>query len=92
MADQAQAQAPVVDEAAVAARKLELQRRGTWQGSVVAEAHIEWARKSRRIPSGVAHRIPPAGEISPSPRRGEFVIFLSHLQRGFGLPASHFFF
>lgn len=91
MAAQGQAQARVEDEAALAARKLELQRRGTWQGSAVTEAHIEWARKSRRIPSGVAHRIPPAGEISPSPLRGEWVIFLSHLQRGFGLPASNFF-
>ena len=91
MADQDQAQAPVVDEAAAAARKLELQRRGTWQGSVVTEAHIEWARKSRRIPPGVECRIPPAGEISPSPRPREWVIFLSHLQHGFGLPASSFF-
>ena len=91
MAGQDQAQAPVADEGAAAARKLELQRRGTWQGSVVTEAHIEWARKSRRIPPAVECRVPPAGEISPSPRLGERVIFLSHLQRGFGLPASNFF-
>ena len=91
MAGQGQAQAPVVDEVAAAARKLELQRRGTWQGSVVTEAHIQWVRKSRRIPPGVECRVPPAGEISPSPRPGEWVIFLSHLQRGFGLPASAFF-
>ena len=78
-------------EAALAAWKLELQRRGTWQGSIVTEAHIEWARKSRRIPPEVECRVPPAGEISPSPRFAERVIFLSHLQRGFGLPASNFF-
>ena len=39
----------------------------------------------------MAHRIPLAGEITPAPRKGEWVIFLSHLQRGFGLPASDFF-
>ena len=71
MSDTEQSQAPVVDEAAAAARKLELQRWGSWQGSVVNETHIEWARKSRRIPPGVKCRIPPAGEISPSPRPGE---------------------
>ena len=96
MAGQSRAPAPdkvltPEEEAAAAARKQELQRRGTWQGSVVTEEHIRWARKSRRIPSGVAHRIPPAGEITPAPRKGEWVIFLSHLQRGFGFPASNFF-
>ena len=39
----------------------------------------------------MACRVPPAGEISPLPRFGERVIFLSHLQRGLGLPASAFF-
>ena len=88
---QAQAQAPSADEAATAARKLELQRWGTWQGFVITEAHIQWARKSRRIPPVVECRVPPAGDILPSPRLGERVIFLSHLQRGFGLLASAFF-
>ena len=78
-------------EAAVAARKPELQKRGTWQGSLVTESHIEWARKSRRIPPQVECRVPPPGEVSPAPRTGERVIFLSHLQRGLGLPASDFF-
>ena len=48
MADE-QAQAPPLDTATAAAaaaattaRKAELQRRGTWQGSLVTEAHIQW--------------------------------------------------
>ena len=96
MADE-QGQAPPVDAAAAdaaaatAAHKAELQRRGTWQGSLVTEAHIEWARKSRRIPPEVDCRVPPPGKVSPSPRTGEWVIFLSHLQRGLGLPVSNFF-
>ena len=47
--------------------------------------------ESRRIPPEVDCRVPPASKISPSPRVEERVIFLSHLQRGFGLPASPFF-
>jgi len=91
MAGQGPSQASAADESAATARKLELQRRGSWQGSLVTEAHIDWARKSRRIPPGVACRVPPEGETSPVPHFGERVIFLSHLQRGFALPASDFF-
>lgn len=32
-----------------------------------------------------------AEEHAPSPNPGEFVVFLSHFQRGFGLPVSDFF-
>ena len=63
-----QSQAPPLDAAAsaataeaTAARKAELQKRGTWQGSLVTESHIEWARKSRRILPEVSYHVPPAG-------------------------------
>ncbi|KAK1644234.1 hypothetical protein QYE76_062039 [Lolium multiflorum] len=35
-------------------------------------------------------RVPPADEVEPSPRPGEFVIFSSFLDRGFALPTSDF--
>ncbi|KAK1680512.1 hypothetical protein QYE76_041360 [Lolium multiflorum] len=35
-------------------------------------------------------RVPPADEVEPLPRPGEFVIFLSFLDRGFALPTSDF--
>ncbi|KAK1625972.1 hypothetical protein QYE76_000287 [Lolium multiflorum] len=35
-------------------------------------------------------RVPPANEVEPLPRPGEFVIFLSFLDRGFALPTSDF--
>ncbi|KAK1601133.1 hypothetical protein QYE76_008068 [Lolium multiflorum] len=35
-------------------------------------------------------RVPPANETEPLPRPGEFVIFMSFLDRGFALPTSDF--
>ncbi|KAK1608209.1 hypothetical protein QYE76_031882 [Lolium multiflorum] len=35
-------------------------------------------------------RVPPANEVEPLPRPGEFVIFSSFLDRGFALPTSEF--
>ena len=33
----------------------------------------------------------PEGEVAPEPQPGEYVVFLAHFERGFGLPASPFF-
>ncbi|KAK1685581.1 hypothetical protein QYE76_046429 [Lolium multiflorum] len=64
--------------------------RGAWMGSNVTEFEIDWLYRSRRIPEGVTCRI-PGDEIEPDPKPGEHVVFLAHFERGFGLPASPFF-
>ncbi|KAK1558129.1 hypothetical protein QYE76_008306 [Lolium multiflorum] len=64
--------------------------RGAWMGSNVTEFEIDWLYRSRRIPEGVSCRIPD-DEIEPDPEDDEFVVFLAHFERGFGLPASTFF-
>ncbi|KAK1697779.1 hypothetical protein QYE76_014476 [Lolium multiflorum] len=64
--------------------------RGAWMGSSVSEYEIDWLYRSRRIPEGVSCRI-PGDEIEPVPNPGEYVVFLAHFERGFGLPASPFF-
>ena len=68
-------------------------RSGTWDGSEVHEDHIEFLRRTRRLPGEdrVQVRLAPEGEISPAPREGERVIFRSHCLHGLGLPASSFF-
>ena len=33
----------------------------------------------------------PGDEVIPTPRPGEYVTFISHLERGFGVPSSRFF-
>ena len=63
---------------------------GRWEGSDVSAEAINWLYASRRVPPEVECRR-PGKEIEPQPRRGEFIVFLSHFQRGLGLPVSDFF-
>ena len=44
---------------------------------------------TRRIPAEVSCRL-PGKESSPILNEGEFVVFMSHFARGFGLPLSEF--
>ncbi|KAM0857704.1 hypothetical protein ACQ4PT_048304 [Festuca glaucescens] len=64
--------------------------RGSWRGSDVSQAEIDWLYRSRRIPEEVFCRI-PGNEREPVPNPGEVVVFTAHFERGFGLPASDFF-
>ncbi|KAK1626901.1 hypothetical protein QYE76_001216 [Lolium multiflorum] len=64
--------------------------RGAWKGSDLNQHEIDWLYRSRRIPEGVSCRL-PGNEIEPVLEPGEFVVFLAHFERGFGLPASDFF-
>ena len=63
---------------------------GGWEGSETIKADLDWLRRSRRIPDQVKCRLPKE-ELEPEPREGERVVFVSHFERGFGLPASRFF-
>ncbi|KAK1612507.1 hypothetical protein QYE76_036180 [Lolium multiflorum] len=62
---------------------------GACKGSDVTQHEIDWLYRSRRIPEGVSCRL-PGDEIEPVLKPGEFVVFLAHFERGFGLPASDF--
>jgi hypothetical protein len=63
--------------------------RGNWAGSDVSRDEIEWLQRTFRITEGVECRI-PGSETEPNPREGEYVVFSSHFERGFGLPISDF--
>jgi hypothetical protein len=68
----------------------QLQGLSGWEGSEVTPADISWITTTRRVPDGMACRL-PAGEIVPAPEPSERVMFIAHFERGFGLPASDFF-
>ena len=70
-----------------------MQYGGDWDGSNVHEDHVEFLRKTRRLPGAdkVRVRLAPEKEITPEPEEGERVVFRSHFLRGIGLPASAFF-
>jgi hypothetical protein len=48
----------------------QLQGRSGWEGSEVTLADISWITTTRRVPEGVACRL-PAGEIVLAPEPGE---------------------
>ena len=68
-------------------------RSGVWDGSEVDNDHIEFLRRTRRLPGAdlVRAHAAPEREVSPVPEEGERVVFRLHLMRGLGLPASGFF-
>ena len=82
--------APVIMSAHSSDNKAEESEHAGWEGSEVSSAEIEWLRRTRRIPEGFECRR-PSGEIEPTPAAGERVVFVTHFERGFGLPASPFF-
>ena len=55
--------------------------------------HIEFLRKTRRVPGAdqVRVRLALAKKITPEPEEGKRVVFRSHFLRGIGLPTSAFF-
>ena len=61
-------------------------------GSTVTTDDITYLRSSRRLPreTDISVRL-PHGEQRPRPEGQERVVFLTHFERGFGLPASTFF-
>ena len=70
-----------------------MQYGGDWDGSNVHMDHVEFLRKTRRLPGAdkLRVRLAPEKEITPEPEEGERVVFRSHFLRGIGLPASAFF-
>ena len=63
---------------------------GSWEGSDVRQADIDWLIQTHRVaPELICHR--PDTKTVPVPEPGERVVFLTHFERGFGLPASNFF-
>ena len=56
--------------------------------SSVTEGHIE--RLRGYLSSDIAHRLPDKGQLIPTPRPHERVVFLPHLLRGLGFPLHPF--
>ena len=58
--------------------------------SSVTEGHIEKLRGAGYLSSDIAHRLPDEGQLIPTPRPHERVVFLPHFLRGLGFPLHHF--
>ena len=58
--------------------------------SSVAEEHIERLRSAGYLSGDVAHRLADEGQLIPTPRPHERVVFLPHFLRGLGFPLHPF--
>src|SRR3954463_10733327 len=58
--------------------------------SSVTEGHIKKLRGAGYLSEDIAHRLPDAGQLIPTPRPHERVVFLTHFLRGLGFPLHAF--
>ena len=58
--------------------------------SSVTEGHIKKLRKARYLASDIVHRLPETGQLIPTPRPHERVVFLPHFLRGLVFPLHPF--
>ena len=56
--------------------------------SSVTEGHIKKLRRARYLPDDITHRLPDEGQLIPTPRPHEMVVFLTHFLRRLGFPPS----
>ena len=58
--------------------------------SSVMEGHIKKLRGAAYLAANIAHRLPAAGQIVPTPEPHERVVFLHHFLRRLGFPLHPF--
>ena len=63
---------------------------GKWMASSVTEENITKLREAGYLAADIAHRLPGAGQIVPTPEPHERVVFLHHFLRGLGFPLHPF--
>ena len=63
---------------------------GKWMASSVTEGHIKKLRGARYLSANIAHQLPAAGQIVPTPEPHERAVYLHHFLRGLGFPLHPF--
>ena len=58
--------------------------------SSVTKEDIKKLREAGYLSTDIAHRLPAEGQIIPTPKPQERVVFLSHFVRGLGFPLHPF--
>ena len=58
--------------------------------SSVTEEQVKKLWKAGYLSSDIAHRLPDKGQLLPTPRPHERVLFLTHFVRGLGFPLHSF--
>mgnify|MGYP006267466429 FL=1 len=63
---------------------------GRWMPSSVTEEDVKKLREARFLTGEIPHRLPARGQVIPTPKPGESVVFVSHFLRGLGLALDPF--
>ena len=63
---------------------------GRWMPSSVMEEDVLKLRDARYLTGEISHRLPAQGQVIPTPKPGECVVFASHFLRGLGFPIDPF--
>ena len=58
--------------------------------SSAMEGDVKKLRKVGYLPNDITHRLPEKGQLIPTPRPHERVVFLPHFLRGLGFPLHPF--
>ena len=53
-----------------------------WEASIVTNSDIEQLKRAGYLSADVAHRAPEEGQVIPTPKPGERVVFIPHFIRG----------
>ena len=53
------------------------------QGRWMTEEDVLKLREAKYLSYEISHRLPAQGQAVPTPEPGEYVVFVSHLRRGF---------
>ena len=57
--------------------------------SSAMEGQVKKLRKVKYLSKDIAHRLPEKGQLIPTPRSHERVVFLPHFLRGLGFLFTH---
>ena len=63
---------------------------GRWVAYSIIEEDIAKLRAARYLTVKILHRLPAEGQVIPTPRSGERVVFVSHFLRGLGFALNPF--
>ena len=63
---------------------------GRWVASSVTKEDIAKLQAARYLTAEIHHRLPAQGQVIPTPRSGETVVFISHFLRGLGFALHPF--
>ena len=58
--------------------------------SSVTEEDVLKLREAKFLTSEISHRLPAHGQVIPTPKPGESVVFVSHFLRGLGFATDPF--